>query len=150
MRRFLIDGLATFFGTGYFPIAPGTLASLIVALGYRFWFHQIPWPIYLLIGLAAYFVGVAASSAYATRRNIKDPRTVVCDEVVGQWIALLLVAPSWWMVMASFFLFRVFDVIKPLFIHKAESFRGGWGIMLDDVLAGIYASIILNVLLLVL
>ena len=150
MRRILIDGLATFFGTGYFPIAPGTLASLIIALGYRFWFHRISWPIYLLIGLAAYFVGVWASSAYATRRKIKDPRTVVFDEVVGQWIALLLVAPTWSLVLASFFLFRVFDVIKPLFIHKAESFRGGWGIMLDDVLAGIYASIFLNVILLVL
>jgi phosphatidylglycerophosphatase A len=150
MRRILVDGLATFLGTGYFPIAPGTLASLIIALGYRFWFHRISWPIYLLIGVAAYFVGVWASSAYSARRKIKDPRTVVFDEVVGQWIALLLVAPTWWTVLASFFFFRVFDVIKPLFIHKAESFRGGWGIMLDDVLAGIYASIILNVLLLVL
>ena len=150
MRRILIDGLATFFGSGYFPVAPGTLASLIIALGYRFWFHNISWPLYLIIGLVGYFVGVWASSLYATRRKIEDPRTVVIDEVVGQWIALLLVPPTWWMVLASFFLFRFFDIIKPLFIHKAESFRGGWGIMLDDILAGIYASIVLNVLLLVL
>ncbi|MFA9452334.1 MAG: phosphatidylglycerophosphatase A [Candidatus Aminicenantaceae bacterium] len=148
MRRILITGLATFFGTGFFPVAPGTLASLFIALGFRFWFHRISWPLYLAIGLAVFFLGVWASAAYATRIKKKDPRTVVIDEVVGQWIALLLVPPIWWAVLTSFLLFRIFDVIKPMFIHKAESFRGGWGIMLDDILAGIYASIILNILLL--
>jgi phosphatidylglycerophosphatase A len=149
MMRILVNGLATFLGAGYFPVAPGTLASLLVALGYRLYFHQLPWTLYLAIGLVTYFLGVWASSTYAARIKKEDPRTVVIDEVVGQWTALLLVPPSWGLVLASFFLFRVFDVIKPLFIHKAESFRAGWGIMLDDVLAGIYASIILNIYLLV-
>jgi phosphatidylglycerophosphatase A len=149
MMRLLINGLATFFGAGYFPVAPGTFASLLIALGYRLWFHRLPWTLYLAIGLVVYFIGVWASSAYAARLNKKDPRTVVIDEAVGQWTALLLVPPTWGLVLASFFLFRVFDVIKPLFIHKAESFRAGWGIMLDDILAGIYASVILNIFLLV-
>ncbi len=149
MMRLLFNGLATFFGAGYFPVAPGTFASLLIALGYKFWFHRLPWAPYLAIGLVVYFIGVWASSAYAARLNKKDPRTVVIDEAVGQWTALLLVPPTWGLVLASFFLFRVFDVIKPLFIHKAESFRAGWGIMLDDILAGIYASVILNIFLLV-
>lgn len=150
MMRLLTKGLATFFGAGYFPVAPGTFASLLIALGYRLWFHRLPWTLYLAIGLASYFLGVWASSHYAARVKKEDPRTVVIDEAVGQWVALLLVPPTWGLVLASFFLFRVFDVIKPLFIHKAESFREGWGIMLDDILAGIYASIILNAILLVL
>jgi phosphatidylglycerophosphatase A len=150
MIRLLSKGLATFFGAGYFPVAPGTFASLLTALGYKFWFHRLPWAHYIAIGLAVYFVGVWASSAYAARIKKEDPRTVVIDEVVGQWTALLLVPPTWGLVLASFLLFRVFDIIKPMFIHKAESFRAGWGIMLDDILAGIYASIILNIFILVL
>jgi len=149
MKRLFITGLATFLGAGYFPIAPGTFASLLIAIGYKFWFHRLPWTLYLAIGLAVYCIGIWASSAYAARLRKEDPRTVVIDEVLGQWTALLLIPPTWGLVLAGFFLFRVFDVIKPLFIHKAESFRAGWGIMLDDILAGIYASIILNIFILV-
>ena len=150
MIRLLTTGLATFFGAGYFPVAPGTFASLLVALGYKLYFHQLPWSLYIGIGLVTYVLGIWASSAYAARIKKEDPRTVVLDEVLGQWVALLLIPPTWGLVLASFFLFRVFDVVKPLFIRKAESFRSGWGIMLDDILAGIYASIILNIYLLVL
>jgi phosphatidylglycerophosphatase A len=60
MIRLLSKGLATFFGAGYFPVAPGTFASLLTALGYKFWFHRLPWAHYIAIGLAVYFVGVWA------------------------------------------------------------------------------------------
>ena len=83
MMRLLIKGLATFCGAGYFPVAPGTFASLLIALGYRLWFHRIPWTLYLAIGLASYFLGVWASSQYAARVKKEDPRTVVIDEAVG-------------------------------------------------------------------
>ncbi len=147
--RMVTTLLATFFGVGYFPIAPGTLASLIVVLLYKAGLYRISWPAYLGVGLAIYIIGVWSSTLYAARRKKEDPRTVVIDEVLGQWMALFMLPPSWGMVLMSFFLFRFFDIIKPFFIHKAESFKAGWGIMLDDILAGIYASIILNLYLLV-
>lgn len=141
--------LATFFGTGYFPIAPGTLASLIMALLYKASLYRLPWSTYLAVGVGIYIIGVWSSTIYAARRKKEDPRTVVIDEVLGQWIALFMLPPSWGLVLLSFFLFRFFDIIKPFFIKKAETFNAGWGIMLDDILAGIYASIILNLYLLV-
>jgi phosphatidylglycerophosphatase A len=147
--RIATNLLATFFGVGYFPVAPGTLASLIVALLYKAGLYQLPWPTYLCVGLGIYILGVWSSTIYAARRKKEDPRTVVIDEVMGQWIALFLLPPSWGLVLMSFFLFRIFDILKPFFIRKAETFNAGWGIMLDDILAGIYASIILNLYLLV-
>jgi phosphatidylglycerophosphatase A len=147
--RTLISGIATFGGAGYFPVAPGTLTSFLVILGYRALFHKFSWPVYLSIGLLIYVLGVWSSTKYAQRIKKEDPRTVVIDEVLGQWTALLLVPPSWGLLLLSFFLFRFFDIFKPLFIRKAETFHSGWGIMLDDVLAGLYASILLNVFLLV-
>ena len=147
--RTLISGLATFGGAGYFPVAPGTLTSFLIVLGYRALFHRLSWPIYLGIGLLIYALGVWSATKYAQRIKKEDPRTVVIDEVLGQWIALLLVPPAWGLLFLSFFLFRLFDIFKPLFIQKAETFQAGWGIMLDDILAGFYASIVLNVFLLV-
>ena len=147
--RLVTNLLATFFGVGYFPIAPGTLASLIVVFLYKAGFHLLPWPFYLGIGLGIYLMGVWSSTLFAARRKKEDPRTVVIDEVLGQWLALFMLPPSWGLVLLSFFLFRFFDIIKPFFIKKAETFNAGWGIMLDDIVAGIYASIILNLYLLV-
>jgi phosphatidylglycerophosphatase A len=147
--KVLSTALATFGGIGYFPIAPGTLASLILALLYKFWFFRIPWPLYLGIGLIIYVIGVWSSGAAADRAGKEDPRTVVIDEVLGQWLALWMVPPLWGYVLMSFILFRFFDILKPLFIRKAETFRAGWGIMLDDILAGVYAGICVNALLLI-
>lgn len=140
--------IATFFGAGFFPVAPGTLTSFIIVLLYKFWFSNFFWPYFLVFILVLYMVGVWASTVYSANVKKKDPRTVVIDEAVGQLIALFTIPATWGLVLVSFFLFRVFDVIKPLFIKKAESFSSGWGIMLDDVLAGIYASILLNLYLL--
>jgi len=147
--RYLFTALATVGGVGYFPVAPGTVTSLLVMLGYKAWFHSFSWPIYLGIGLLLYVLGVWASSGYASHVKTEDPRTAVIDEVLGQWVALLLIPPIWWILLLGFLLFRFFDIFKPLLIRKAESFHSGWGIMLDDILAGLYAGIFLNILLLV-
>ena len=98
----------------------------------------------LSLFLVIYLLGVAASSKYVSISGKHDPGEVVIDEVLGQLVALFLLRPSWIMVLSAFFLFRFFDIIKPLFIKKAEKFSKGWGIMLDDIVAGIYTSIILN------
>lgn len=141
-----ISGLfATFLGVGFIPIAPGTIAAFITAAAYKYFLFKFSWPVYVLLMISVFIAGSIASSKYAKTINKKDPRTVVIDEVLGQLIPLLLLPPEWGLIIAVFFLFRFFDILKPLFIRKTENFPWGWGIMLDDVLAGIYAGIIINI-----
>ena len=76
----------------------------------------------------------------------EDPSRVVIDEMVGVWIPLLVVpAGGWWYVVAAFVLFRFFDIVKPLGVRRMERFRGGVGIMMDDILAGVYSAILLGI-----
>jgi phosphatidylglycerophosphatase A len=146
--KFLAKTIATFFGTGYFPLAPGTFASLVIVLLYKYFLADISVLIYLGLAIIIYIVGIWSSSRVAQEMQTEDPRKIVIDEVLGQWLALFALEPTWRLVLVSFFLFRFFDIVKPLFIKKAETFRSGWGIMLDDIMAGMYASIILNLYLL--
>ncbi len=140
--------ISSFFGIGFFPVAPGTLASLITVLIYKYVLYQLEWPFLLVLFVFIYLLGVTASSKYVSLTGKHDPGEVVIDEVLGQLIALFLLKPSWILVLSAFFLFRFFDIIKPLFIKKAEKFSKGWGIMLDDIIAGMYTSIILNIIIL--
>ncbi|HZX09381.1 MAG TPA: phosphatidylglycerophosphatase A, partial [Acidobacteriota bacterium] len=89
-------------------------------------------------------LGVITSSIYVSGTGIDDPSEVVLDEVLGQLAALFMLEPSWILILSAFFVFRFFDILKPFYIKKAENFSKGWGIMLDDVIAGIYTSILLN------
>jgi len=146
--KFFSKMISSFFGIGFFPVAPGTLASLITILIYKYVLYQLKWPFMLSLFFVIYLLGVAASSRYVSIFGKHDPGEVVIDEVLGQLVALFLLRPSWIMVLSAFFLFRFFDIIKPLFIKKAEKFSKGWGIMLDDIVAGIYTSIILNIVIL--
>lgn len=136
--------ISTFFGIGFFPMAPGTLASLITVLIYKYILCDWSWPYLLLLFLLMYVLGVMASSYYVSDSENDDPSEVVIDEVLGQLIALFMLKPSWIMVLSAFFLFRLFDIIKPFYIKKAENYSKGWGIMLDDIIAGIYTSILIN------
>jgi phosphatidylglycerophosphatase A len=79
-----------------------------------------------------------------------DPSKVVIDEIIGIWISMLFLPPGWIALIAAFVLFRIFDIYKPLFINKAEQLKGGWGIMADDALAGIYTNISIQLVYIVL
>ena len=136
--------LATWFGIGLIPGAPGTYGSLVAL--------PIAWVItnYLgLLGLAAVIaalllLGVWASGRYARARGIADPGSIVIDEVVGQWMTLVLVPPDPIAYAIGFALFRLFDVIKPWPINVIDRrVKGGVGVMLDDVVAGALAAIVL-------
>jgi len=137
--------IATFLGTGYFPVAPGTLASLITVIIYKYALHKLIWPYMLILFLLTYILGVITSSKYTSLTNIDDPGEVVIDEVLGQLVALFMLKPSWFLILSAFLLFRFFDIIKPFYIKRAEKFSKGWGIMLDDIIAGIYTNILINV-----
>jgi phosphatidylglycerophosphatase A len=137
--------LATVFGAGRFPIAPGTFASLLAALAFAFVLSATAWPIQVGAIVALFFIGVWSAGRHAIEIGRKDPRSVVIDEVCGQWIGLLFVPPTWGFLAAGFFLFRAFDVVKPFPIRRLETLPSGWGIMADDVLAGIYSAAVIQI-----
>jgi len=140
--------LATFFGVGFFPLAPGTLTSLIVVILYKFFLHSINWPLYLLIFLGLFFIGVFVSGVYSTELGKTDPRRIVIDEASGQLIVLFLMPTSWFPLLLGFFLFRLFDIIKPYPLRNVEKLKKGWGIMMDDIAAAVYTILLVRIYLL--
>lgn len=140
--------LATFFGIGLFPVAPGTLASAVAALAFRIALHGLAWPLYLLLLAFLFFAGAAASAALAAELGRPDPGRIVVDEVCGQLLALAFLPAAWAPLAVSFVLFRFFDIIKPWPIRRLEKLPGGWGIMADDIGAGLAAAAVSRLVLL--
>ncbi len=142
--------IATFFGTGFCPIAPGTAASFVTALFYWALGSRLSGPVQALIIVALFLVGVPAASRYSAELRRKDPGRVVIDEACGQLIALFMLPPDPISLAGGFFLFRIFDIIKPFPIKKLEALPDGWGIMADDVGAGLAAAAVLRLALAIL
>jgi phosphatidylglycerophosphatase A len=136
--------LATFFGLGFFPVAPGTLTSLAILLLYRFLIPGLALPYLLLILFLLLALGVPASSSYSSALKKKDPGRIVIDEAAGQFLVFVSVAPDWTLLIAGFLLFRFFDIVKPFPIRKLEALPSGWGIMADDVAAALLAKALLH------
>ncbi len=101
------------------------------------------WMVYLAVIIVVTLAGVWASGVTERTGGISDPSYVVIDEVAGQLITLFLLPFSWKILIAGFFLFRIFDIIKPFPGRQAEKLHGGWGIMMDDVIAGVYGNLVL-------
>ncbi len=150
-RRILLrrpDGwLALGLGPGLVPKAPGTVASLVAVLPWLA-LRQLHWPVYLLILALAFAIGVWACGRAGRAIGVSDHGAMVWDEYVGQWLAWLpVLSASWSWVLAGFVLFRIFDIFKPWPIGWADRhYKGGLGVMLDDVLAGLAAALVLTVL----
>lgn len=139
--------LATFFGLGLVPAAPGTAASAAAVLGYRFLLCEWPWPVFALFLGGLFIAGVIASSRYASELGSSDPGRIVVDEVCGQLLALTLLPPEWLPLLLSFAAFRFFDIIKPWPIRRLEKLPSGWGIMADDIAAGAFAALAVRLIL---
>ncbi|MBS0515452.1 MAG: phosphatidylglycerophosphatase A [Proteobacteria bacterium] len=141
--------IACGFGSGLSPRAPGTAGSLAALLPW-FALRELPWAWYLAAVALAFALGVRVCARVVAKLRIADPGFVVWDEFVGQWIALLplLWLPfAWWQLVAGFALFRIFDIVKPWPVSWADhNVGGGLGVMLDDVIAGLYAALVLAVL----
>ena len=136
------------FGSGLSPIAPGTAGSLAAVILYYLLTRAFTDPIEqqtLLITLiaAGLPLGVWATGLLVTAEN-NDPGRAVWDEFVGMWLTCLLLPPTLPWLLAAFIAFRFFDVIKPWPAAQLERLPGGWGIMADDVAAGIYGAALLN------
>ena len=136
--------LATGFGVGLLPLAPGTWGS-ILAIGMAWGIVHILGHLALAISIALFFcIGVWASNLCIKYFDGKDPKQVVIDEIAAQWLVLLIVPPDALNYAIAFVLFRFFDIFKPWPISWADrTIKGGVGIMLDDVLAAVYSMIIL-------
>ena len=149
MKRppFLPVFIGTGFGSGFSPFAPGTAGALLASIIWVAFYFLLPFPVVLWLTAALVivftFAGIWAADKLETYWG-EDPSRVVVDEMVGVWIALLA-APSGnvWYALGAFALFRLFDIFKPLGIRRMESFPGGIGVMMDDILAGIYSFVVL-------
>lgn len=140
--------VATGFGSGYSPVAPGTAGSLVGLL--LFWpLRALPDAVQVVVVVACFFIGTAAASVMARRVGAPDPGVVVVDEVVGMWASLLFLPFTVGTAALGFVLFRIMDVVKPYPARQLEDLPGGWGIMSDDLMAGVYANLALRVALLV-
>jgi phosphatidylglycerophosphatase A len=145
---FIHKFLATGFYSGFSPIVPGTAGSLVGLLIYL-----IPGVEYIFIlgplTILFFFIGIF-TSARVEKQIGEDPSIVVIDEIVGMWISLFFLPKKFAIYLGAFVLFRIFDIIKPSPARQVERYKGGWGIMLDDVFAGIYANIVMQIILIIL
>jgi len=144
--------IVTFFGVGYTPVAPGTAGALaggilfyllnlgLVKAGLGYYAIQL-----ILVVLTAIVLLVSVKSIKNLDETWEhDSQKIVVDEVVGVWIAMLFIPLSWFYYLLAFVLFRFFDIAKPLFIRKIDKLKSSWSIMLDDVVAGLYANVVLQ------
>ena len=130
------------FYTGYFPIASGTIGSLVAIFIYLipgFENLLIIIPATLIFMVYGMFVGTKFENQYG-----KDPSECTVDEVVGTWISLIALPKTLWIIVTAFFLWRILDIIKPPPARNLERLKGGLGIMIDDVISGLYTLIIMH------
>jgi phosphatidylglycerophosphatase A len=140
--NFAVKFVGTFGYTGFFPFAPATFASAVFAAIY--WLvpggEVLANPIVCLVTL---IISIPVSSRLEKQYG-EDPSCVVIDEVVGMQVILVSAANvSLWGIFLAFFVFRVFDVVKPFPVGRSQKLPGGWGIVIDDLLAGVYSRIVL-------
>ena len=134
---------ATFLGVGFFPLAPGTAAT-IAGIGLVF-LLQFSLFYYVMVLMILLVIAIPVCSYLEKQIGRKDPGILVIDEVVGIMIALIGLPLDWRFVIVGFFLFRAFDMFKIYPINRLEALPGGLGIMLDDVMAGLYTNIVLHI-----
>jgi phosphatidylglycerophosphatase A len=133
--------ISTFFYLGKLPKAPGTWGSLGALLVWSL----IPETIFFrsIILLITLIIGFIACENTLKQSDNPDPSYIVIDEVVGLWITLLFVPKTIFLFSLGFILFRLFDILKPSFIYSVQFLKGSWGVMLDDILAGVLSLLIL-------
>ena len=134
--------VATFFYLGKLPFAPGSCGSLGALL--LWFFLPLTFSVHLSFLIILFILGVYSSNKMAKYLDDDDPSEVVIDEVVGMGISLFMLPHSFGLYLLAFILFRIFDIYKPLFIYRIQNLSGGWGIMLDDVLAGLFTFALVN------
>ncbi len=145
MKKSIAKLIATFFYVGLIPIGPGTFGTL-AAIPLFYVLSFTPLYLYLAITVVIILISVRASTVAEEVFGKTDPGQVVADEVCGYLITMILVPVTISNIFLGFLLFRLFDIAKPYPIRKFEKLPGGWGIVMDDVMAGVYSCITLHIL----
>lgn len=136
--------IATLGPIGYVPFAPGTFGTLIALLA--LFFLRPTFPAMLMMTIVTFILGIFSARSAEAVLGKNDPGQVVIDEVAGYFVTMLFFDPNVINLVISFFLFRFFDIVKPPPIrHIEKKFKGGLGIMLDDVIAGAFSALLLLV-----
>lgn len=139
--------ISTFLGIGYTPKGGGTIAALVCCIAWyfawrggnaHFWAEA-------LVTAGVFAIGVYSAGKMEADWG-KDSYRIVIDEVAGMCLSLCFVPVRWPYILTGLVLFRFFDIAKPLFIRRMENIKGGWGVMLDDMLAGAYANLLLELI----
>jgi len=140
--------LASLFGIGFIPFMPGTFGSLAafgiyMLIPASFWFYgqYIVMGLLLVLSLAAVFISRAAEKILG-----EDAGSIVIDELLGYFVATLFLPHNWLIGLYAFILFRVFDIAKPFPIYRSQRISGGWGVVIDDLIAGLYANLLIQIL----
>ncbi len=145
--------IATSFGFGFAPVAPGTFGAIfgciiVWILSLSGWINVSPMNlniILIILTIIFLLLGIWSTNELESEWG-HDPGKIVMDETIGLWISCLFIPMTWTNLILAFILFRFFDILKPLGIKYFESWKGGYGVMFDDVVAGIYANIILQII----
>lgn len=145
MNRFYLLPIATGFGVGYSPVIPGTLGTLI-AIPIYYFLSAIPFPLYEITLVGFFFLSVWISEKAEILFGKKDDPRIVIDEMMGFFVTMLWIPRGLFFIVAGFILFRAFDIIKPFPVRRLETLKRGYGVVLDDVMAGIYANILLHLI----
>lgn len=142
MKSFILKNIATLGPVGYLPLASGTwgtLAALILLV-----FLRPSTPVYIMMTVFAAAIGTAAAHEAEKLLNKKDSGRIVIDEFTGYLFAVAFLPQSAGYFISSFILFRVFDILKPPPLKRLEKLKGGPGVMVDDIVAGIYTNLVLQ------
>jgi phosphatidylglycerophosphatase A len=138
LARIIASGIYS----GYSPLAPGTVGSL-VGLAIYLICGPLSIPVFAAVIVVAFLVGVWSSSV-AEGFYGRDGKQIVIDEIVGMWIALFALPRSASIVILAFLVFRALDIVKPFPAHSSQKLPGGWGVMMDDLIVAIYSNILLR------
>ena len=138
----LVKMFSTWFYVGDLPGAPGTAASAVAVLMAVIFAPNTF--LYILVTIAVTVLGFAVSGRMETILDRKDPGCIVIDEVAGVMIAFFLLPLTWPVIITAFFLFRAFDMFKIYPVNKFEEIEGGTGVMMDDLVAGLYTNIVMQ------
>jgi len=144
--------ISTCLGIGYTPKGGGTIAAAVCCIAWYFtWVsgneHFITWTLQLGVTVVLFILGVWSANKVEAEWG-EDSYRVVIDEVAGMCLTLCFVPVRWQYIAIGLLLFRFFDIAKPLGIRKMEQLSGGWGVMMDDMLAGVYANLLLQIVVL--
>ena len=149
--HFIAQVIATWFYSGYAPVASGTFgsaAAIVVLILLRF-FYPFEFLSLFILAVIVTILSIWATDIFAKKIDVKDPGLCVSDEAAGMYFSLIFVPITYQTLIVGFLLFRFFDIVKIQPARYLESLPGGWGITLDDVAAGIYAAISLYLVLVI-